>query len=149
MTSMWIPVLWLIAGVVLVAAEVLSGDLVLLMLGAGALGAAGASALGLTLGLDAVVFAALSLGLLVLARPALKRAMVHQRELKTNVDALVGARAVVESTVDARNGRVRIGGDVWSARALDEQQVIETGRTVTVVEISGATAVVWAEPGGG
>ncbi len=149
MTAMWIPVLWLVAGVVLVATEVLSGDLVLLMLGAGALGAAGASALGLGLGLDAAVFAALSLGLLVLARPALKRAMGHQREIKTNVDALVGSRAVAESTVDARGGRVRIGGDVWSARALDEEQVIEAGRTVTVIEISGATAVVWAEPGGG
>lgn len=149
MTSMWIPVLWLVAGVVLVAAEVASGDLVLLMLGVGALGAAGASALGLALGLDAVVFAVLSLGLLVLARPALKRAMGGHREIKTNVDALIGARAVVEHTVDARGGRVRIGGDVWSARALDEEQVIETGRTVTVVEISGATAVVWAEPGGG
>lgn len=146
---MLIPVLWLIAGVALIVAETLSGDFVLVMLGVAALGAAGASALGLPLVLDAVVFAALSLGLIALARPALKRRMLAGRELKTNVDALIGAKAVVESTVDAHEGRVRIGGDVWSARALDETQVIEKGRTVMVMEISGATAVVWAEPGGG
>ncbi|GAA0530158.1 membrane protein [Saccharopolyspora subtropica] len=138
--------LWLVAGVVLIAAEVLSGDFVLAMLGAAALGAAGASALGVPLGVDAVVFAVLGLGLIFLARPALKRRMHVQRELKTNVDALVGKHARVEATVDAHGGRVRIDGALWSARAFDETQVIEAGRTVTVMEISGATAVVWAEP---
>jgi membrane protein implicated in regulation of membrane protease activity len=139
-------VLWLIAGVILVAAEALSGDFVLVMLGAAALGAAGASALGVPVGVDAAVFAGLAVGLIFLARPALKRRMHSTHELKTNVEALIGARAVVESTVDVHGGRVRIGGDVWSARAFDETQVLETGQTVTVMEISGATAVVWAEP---
>jgi membrane protein implicated in regulation of membrane protease activity len=138
--------LWLIAGVVLIAAEILSGDFVLVMLGAAALGAAGASALGVPLGLDAAVFAALSLGLIFMARPALRRRMRVEHELKTNVEALIGKKAVVESTVDAHGGRVRIGGEVWSARAFDETQVMERGQTVTVMDISGATAVVWAEP---
>lgn len=138
--------LWLIAGVVLVAAEVISGELVLLMLGAAAVGTAGVAALGAPLWLDAVVFAALSGGLVLLARPALKRRLEQGSTVQTNVNALIGARATVESTVDAQDGRVRIGGDVWSARALDETQVLETGRTVTVMEISGAVAVVWAQP---
>ncbi|RRO20491.1 NfeD family protein [Saccharopolyspora rhizosphaerae] len=138
--------LWLIAGVLLVGAEALSGDFVLVMIGAAALGAAGSSALGMPLGVDVAVFAVLALGLVLLARPALKKRMDVQRELKTNVDALVGKHAVVESTVDAQGGRVRIDGQLWSARALDEPQVIEAGRTVTVMEIAGATAVVWAEP---
>ncbi|MDI2027986.1 NfeD family protein [Saccharopolyspora sp. TS4A08] len=137
--------LWLIAGVLLVGAEALSGDFVLVMLGAAALGAAGSSALGMPLGVDVAVFAVLALGLVLLARPAIKRRM-NQTELKTNADALVGKHAQVESAVDAHGGRVRIDGQVWSARALDETQVIEVGRTVTVVEIAGATAVVWAEP---
>ncbi|SFS80313.1 NfeD family protein [Saccharopolyspora flava] len=137
--------LWLIAGVLLVGAEALSGDFVLVMLGAAALGAAGSSALGMPLGVDVAVFAVLALGLVVLARPAIKRRM-SRAELKTNADALVGKHAQVESTVDAQGGRVRIDGQVWSARALDETQVIEVGRTVTVMEIAGATAVVWAEP---
>ncbi|KAA5834223.1 NfeD family protein [Saccharopolyspora hirsuta] len=138
--------LWLIAGVLLIAAEVLSGEFVLVMLGAAALGAAGASALGAPLPVDAVVFAVLGLGLIFIARPALKRRLMsHPLELKTNVDALVGKRAVAESTVDVHGGQVRIDGSVWSARALDETQVIEAGQTVTVIEIAGATAVVSAE----
>lgn len=144
-----VAVLWLIAGIALIAAEMLSGEFVLLMLGAAALGTAGASALGVGLGFDALVFAALGLGLIFVARPALKRRMRSEHELKTNVDALIGSKAVVESTVDARDGRVRIGGDVWSARAFDETQVMQTGQTVMVMEIAGATAVVWSEPSGG
>ncbi|MER7013702.1 NfeD family protein [Saccharopolyspora sp. NPDC000359] len=137
--------LWLIAGVLLVAAEVLSGEFVLVMLGAAALGAAGASALGAPLPVDAVVFAVLGLGLIFIARPALKRRLTQPLELKTNVDALVGKRAVAESTVDVHGGQVRIDGAVWSARALDETQVIEAGQSVVVIEIAGATAVVSAE----
>ncbi|MDA3645511.1 NfeD family protein [Saccharopolyspora indica] len=137
--------LWLIAGVLLIAAEVLSGEFVLVMLGAAALAAAGSSALGAPLPVDAVVFAVLGLGLIFIARPALKRRLHNPLELKTNVDALVGKRAVAESTVDVHGGQVRIDGAVWSARALDETQVIEAGQTVTVIEIAGATAVVSAE----
>lgn len=138
---MWLPAVWLLAGVVLIAAETLSGDFVLVMLGLAALAAAGTAALA-GLGLSVGVFAALSVGLVVLARPALKSRFGVERELTTNAQALVGSRAVVESPVDHRDGRVRIRGDVWSARALDEQHRFETGRTVLVVEIQGATAVV-------
>ncbi|MEU6262597.1 NfeD family protein [Saccharopolyspora shandongensis] len=138
--------LWLIAGVLLIGAEVLSGEFVLVMLGAAALGAAGSAALGAPLPVDAVVFAVLGLGLIFVARPALKRRLQLPHELKTNVDALVGKRALVEATVDAHGGQVRIEGALWSARAFDETQVIEAGQTVTVMEIAGATAVVWAEP---
>lgn len=138
--------LWLLAGVALIAAEVLSGEFVLVMLGIAAFGAAGASALGVPLVLDAVVFAALGLGLIFLARPALKRRVLVQRELRTNVDALIGKEAVVESAVDSQQGQVRMDGELWSARAFDETQVMQVGETVTVMQISGATAVVWSEP---
>jgi membrane protein implicated in regulation of membrane protease activity len=140
------PVLWLIVGVALIGAEVLSGEFVLVMLGTAALAAAGTAALGAPLVVDVVVFAVLALGLLFVARPALKRRLHTGRELKTNVHALIGKKAVVESTVDAHGGQVRIDGELWSARALDESQVMEAGQTVTVMEISGATAVVWAGP---
>jgi membrane protein implicated in regulation of membrane protease activity len=52
----------------------------------------------------------------------------------------------VISTVDAHQGRVKIGGDEWSAQAFDAHQVLETGNIVRVMEIRGATAVVWGEP---
>ncbi|MEU6641737.1 NfeD family protein [Saccharomonospora sp. NPDC046836] len=138
--------IWLIVGVGLIVAEVLSGDFVLLMLGIGALFGAGAAALSGNAFVDVAVFGISSLGLLVLARPALKRKFLSGPGVKTNTDALVGARAVTLSTVDAHSGQVKLAGDIWSARSIAEGAVIDPGTTVTVVEISGATAIVSAEP---
>ncbi|QFZ20052.1 NfeD family protein [Saccharothrix syringae] len=135
--------IWLVLGVVLVAAEILSGDFVLVMLGVAAFGAAGAAVLGADVLVAALVFAVVSLGLLVGARPAIRRRMELGTGHTSGVEALVGSTAVVVSRVDAHGGRVRIGGEVWSARSLD-RGVIEPGAEVTVVEISGATAVVLA-----
>jgi membrane protein implicated in regulation of membrane protease activity len=137
---------WLIAAIVLIAAEVLSGDFVLVMLGVGALAAAGSAAVTGNAVIDVLVFAVASAGLILLARPALKRRFLHGPGVKTGVEALIGARAIVLSTVDMHTGRIKIGGDVWSARSYVEGQRIEPGTKVTVVEISGATAVVSPEP---
>jgi membrane protein implicated in regulation of membrane protease activity len=63
----------------------------------------------------------------------------------TNADALIGRKAVAVSLVNAQGGQVRLAGDVWSARAFDDKQDIAPGASVTVVEISGATAVVLAD----
>lgn len=137
---------WLIVALVLMVAEVLSGDFVLLMLGFGALaGAASASLTGSPL-IDVLVFAASSAGLIWIARPALKRRFLHGPGVKTGVEALIGAHAIVLSTVDGHSGRIKIGGDVWSARSFVEGVRIEPGTKVTVVEIAGATAVVSPEP---
>jgi membrane protein implicated in regulation of membrane protease activity len=136
-------VLWLVLGVVLIAGELLSGAFVLLMLGAAGLVAALAAALGAGLPVSAVVFVLASAGGMTLARPALVRRMHHGEHVKTNVEALVGAKAVVVSAVDAHQGQVKIDGALWSARSYDETEVLEEGRTVTVMRISGATAEVW------
>ncbi|GAA0222666.1 NfeD family protein [Saccharothrix mutabilis subsp. mutabilis] len=133
--------IWLIVGVALVAAEILSGEFVLVMLGVAALGAAGVAALGAGELVSAAAFAALALGLVFGARPALKRKLTAGQDHRSGVEALLGGTAVVVSTVDAHGGRVRIGGEVWSARSLDHS-VLEPGAEVTVVEIQGATAVV-------
>jgi membrane protein implicated in regulation of membrane protease activity len=142
---MWPAVLWLIAGVVLIGAEVLSGQFVLLMLGGGALAAAGASFLvpdspvvgGVTFAIAAVL-------LMFAARPALRRrlesGMSEQAPMHTR--GLVGRGAVVVARVDGHGGQVRIGGELWSARTLDDHDVIEEGAAVTVMQISGATALV-------
>ncbi|MGH3910833.1 MAG: NfeD family protein [Pseudonocardiaceae bacterium] len=139
-------VLWLIAGVVLIAAEVLSGDFVLLMLGTAALAAAVSSALGTPLWVDVLVFGAISVALVTLARPMLRRRLHAGLELRTNAEALIGGSAVVVTTVDAGGGKVKLRGELWSARAFDETQVLEPGQAVTVMGISGATAVVWGGP---
>jgi membrane protein implicated in regulation of membrane protease activity len=137
--------IWLIVGLVLMVAEVVSGDFVLVMLGLAALFGAGSAALTGNPVVDVAVFALSSVGLLVLARPALKRRFLAGTGVLTNSDALLGARAVVLSTVDASDGRVKLAGDIWSARNVHEGDPIEPGTTVTVVEISGATVVVSAD----
>ncbi|HWD06760.1 MAG TPA: NfeD family protein [Amycolatopsis sp.] len=135
--------IWLIIGIVLMIAEVISGDFVLIMLGIAALLGAGSEALTGNPLIDVAVFAVSSVALIVLARPALKRRFLAGPHVRMGTDALVGARAVVVSTVDFDTGRVKIGGEVWSARAVHESQPpIAPGTSVTVVEISGATAVV-------
>ncbi|GAB3572275.1 NfeD family protein [Amycolatopsis endophytica] len=137
---------WLIVAIVLMAAEVLSGDFFLLMLGLGALFGAGAALITGNIIVDAVVFAVASGALIFLARPALKRRFLAGAGHRTNTEALIGARAVVVSVVDDHAGRVKLAGDVWSARSVADGQRIEPGTTVTVVEIAGATAVVAPEP---
>lgn len=137
-------VIWLIAGLALVAAEVLSGEFVLLMLGGAAMVAAVAALLGAPILAGALVFGGASVLLLFAARPALRRKLdrgVGPESMHTR--ALVGNEAVVIARVDSGGGRVKIAGDVWSARAVDDK-VIEAGERVTVVDISGATAMVVA-----
>ncbi|HYS35385.1 MAG TPA: NfeD family protein [Pseudonocardiaceae bacterium] len=135
--------LWLIIGVILVLAEMLSGAFVLVMLGGAALVAALVASIGAGGILSGLVFAAVAAGGITLARPALVRHMHLGEHVKTNVDALVGGKAVVVATVDAQSGQVKINGEVWSARSYDETEVLEPGRSVTIMNISGATAVVW------
>jgi membrane protein implicated in regulation of membrane protease activity len=137
--------LWLVAGLVLLGAEVLTGTFVLLMLGGGALAAAAASQLGLGLVGSAAVFAVASV-LLLAGRSPLRRRLEHGvPHTPTRAEALVGGAATVVARVDGHSGRVRIGDDEWSARAFDGAQVIEAGERVTVVRISGATALVLAD----
>lgn len=143
---MTVAVILLVIGIALFAAEVLSGELVLLMLGVGALGGAGAAALGAGLIVDVIVFAAVSVGLLVVARPTLKRRFLESGGASTNVDALVGTQALALSAVDEHDGRVKLAGGEWSARTIVAGGVIEEGTTVTVVEIAGAIAVVSDQP---
>jgi membrane protein implicated in regulation of membrane protease activity len=136
--------IWLIIGVVLVGAEILSGDFVLLMLGVAALGGAGVEALGAGTVVSVVVFTVASIALILGARPVLKRRLEIGSGHQSNVEALIGGKAIVVARVDGHGGRVKIAGEVWSARSLDDR-VIEPGAEVTVFEISGATAVVLAE----
>ncbi|MFE0025976.1 NfeD family protein [Amycolatopsis sp. NPDC059021] len=138
---------FLILGIVLMIAEVLSGDFVLIMIGVGALFGAGSAALTGNVFIDVAVFAVASVGMLVLVRPTLKRRFLAGPDVRTNTDALIGARAVVLSTVDFDTGQVKIGGEVWSARAMSEAHPpMAPGVKVTVVEISGATAIVAEAP---
>jgi membrane protein implicated in regulation of membrane protease activity len=136
--------LWLIGGIALIAAEVLSGDFFLLMVGVGALCGAVTDFISGNTIIATVVFAVVSIGLVTFARPWLKRRM-HGDLIHTNADALIGRKAVAVSAIDQNGGQVKLDGDVWSARAFDDKNEISPGDEVTIVEIAGATAVVLAD----
>ena len=138
-------VVWLVAGLLLIAAEVLTSGFVLIMFGMGALVAAGFAALGAGPLAEVAAFGGTAVALITVARPVLKRRL-YTAHVLTNVEALIGDRAIVVSTVDARGGKIKLRGEFWSARAFDETEVLEPGHAVTVMSISGATAVVLGEP---
>jgi membrane protein implicated in regulation of membrane protease activity len=133
---------WLIVAVVLIGGEVATMSIFLgpLALAAGA--AAVAAGLGAGVGLEFVVFIAGSVAALGLLRPAVIRRLHRGPTLRTGTAALVGEPAVALARVDADSGRVKIGGEEWTARSYSEDEVIEPGTRVVVVEIRGATALV-------
>lgn len=135
-------IIWLGAGLLLAAGETLSGDLFLLMLGLGAIAAAVATWVGAPVWLAAIVFAAVSILLVVVVRPPIKRRMLRGPQALTNTDALVGQEAITLSAFGSAGGQVRIGGEVWTARPAGEQDSFRKGERVIVERIDGATAVV-------
>lgn len=139
----WLP--WLIVAVLLGIAEVTTLDLLFLMLAAGALGGAATAALGAPLLLSALVSLAVAVAMVGVVRPvALRHLQSGSPETRTGTAALVGRQALVLERVDGHAGRVRLAGEVWSARSYDPSTPIDPGATVDVVSIEGATAVVLA-----
>jgi membrane protein implicated in regulation of membrane protease activity len=117
------------------------------MLAGGALAGALASAVGAPLLVQAVVAVVATAALLGVVRPVARRHLRTPLEARTGVAALVGRDALVLEKVDANSGQVKLAGEIWSARAFDDRDVIEPGVRVHVVEIDGATAVVFRADG--
>ncbi|SON63214.1 hypothetical protein MSIMFI_04744 [Mycobacterium simulans] len=139
-----VALIWLIAALVLAGAEALTGDMFLLMLGGGALAASGTSWLmDWPVWADGLVFLLVSVLLLLLVRPALRRRLAPGRAALMGVKALEGKNAVVLDRVARDEGQVKLEGQVWTARPLNEGDIYEPGQSVTVVHIDGATAVVF------
>ncbi|MEV0354549.1 NfeD family protein [Nocardia sp. NPDC050697] len=140
-------IVWLVAGILLAAAEIFTGELTLLTLGLAALGTAGVSAaFDTSLVVDALVFAAITLVLFAGVRPVLRRKFGTPPPIATNVDALPGKTALVLQPVAEHAGQVKIDGEVWTARPLNPDETYEEGTSVYVMKIDGATAVVWKGP---
>lgn len=133
---------WLVATGVLVVAEVLTTSLVFAMIAGGAASAAVVAALGAGAPVQVAAFAVVSTALLLGVRPVARRHLHTPSAIRTGVAALVGAEAEVLEPVSSRDGRVKLGGEVWSARAYDGQSEYLPGESVHVIEISGATALV-------
>jgi membrane protein implicated in regulation of membrane protease activity len=136
-------VIWLIVAAVLGTVEVMTTTLAFGLVGIAALIAAGAGFLGAPAAIQFGAFVLASGVGLGVARPFALRHIRQPPMLRTGTAALVGRPAIVLEEVGPHSGRVRIGGEVWSARSYDETQVIPAGKTVDVMHIEGATALVY------
>lgn len=134
---------WLIAAALLGAAEYFTLTLAFGLLAAAALVAAIVAGLGAPLLIQMLVFVLASgLGLLVV-RPIARRQITRAPLVRDGSDALIGKKATVLEEVTGAGGLIKLSGEVWSARAFDENHVIPPGTAVDVMEIDGATAVVY------
>ncbi|MBZ4015778.1 hypothetical protein CCS38_08470 [Streptomyces purpurogeneiscleroticus] len=134
---------WLIAAVGLGIPLVVTAMPEFGMFAVGAVAGAVVAALGGGIVAQVIVFAAVSVALVAVVRPIAKRARTGRPGMASGVDALKGRQATVLERIDGSGGgRIKLNGEVWSARALDEGQVYEPGQKVDVVDIEGATAVV-------
>ena len=133
---------WLVAAAILLGGEVIMMGIFLGPIALAAAVTAIAAAAGAGTVAQFVVFIAASIASLGLLRPAVLRRLHRRPTLRTGAAALVGEQALALDRVDCDGGRVKIGGEEWSARSYSEEEVIEPGTRVVVVEIRGATALV-------
>jgi membrane protein implicated in regulation of membrane protease activity len=137
----WIA--WLIAAAALGVAESFTLTLAFGLLAAAALVAAIVAGVGGSVLAQVLAFAITAGVGLLIVRPIARRQMTHPSPVREGSYALIGKKAVVIEEVTGTQGLIKLSGEVWSARALDEDQVIPIGTPVDVMEIEGATAIVY------
>jgi membrane protein implicated in regulation of membrane protease activity len=137
-------IVWVVAACVLGAGEMHTGGFFLAPFALGALVAALVSLAGVALPLTLGLFLLTSMTVLLTLRPVARRHLQHPPRIRTGAAALVGSDAIVLERIANQEGVgcVRIGGEVWTARSYEDDEVIPAGERVQVVEIRGATALV-------
>ena len=93
-----------------------------------------------------MVFILASAASLFVLRPVARRHLRTPAQIRTGTAALVGERAAALERVDGDGGQIKLGGEIWTARAYDEDEVIEPGERARVIQIQGATALVSSDP---
>jgi membrane protein implicated in regulation of membrane protease activity len=137
-------IIWAIVAVLLAVGEIFTPGLFFLgPIALAALAATVVAALGAGIWIQIVVFGAGSFAAVGLLRPIARKHVTMPRALRTGAAALEGAKAVVLQRVDSRGGRVKIGGEEWSARSYMPDEAFDVGTEVEVVQIQGATALVY------
>lgn len=138
--------MWFAVALALIIGEIFSLDLTLAILGVGAAAAGTTAVVGAPLVVQIPVFVVVSLLGLVFVRPIAKRHLRRSKEIRTGIERLPGQPAVVLEPVTIDGGRIKLDGEIWSAR-LDElisAEPVAIGNRVTVIRIDGATAIVHA-----
>jgi membrane protein implicated in regulation of membrane protease activity len=135
-------VLWLIAAAILGIGEIATTGFFMAPFAAGALFAALASAVGAGWVISLALFLVVSIVALAGLRPIARAHLREPARLRTGTAALVGRNATVVERIADDSGCVRLEGELWRARAYDEDDVFEPGTRVQVLEIRGVTALV-------
>ena len=134
---------WLLLAVALGVAEMVSLDLILVMIAVGAVVGALAALASFPLILQVLLAAGSSAAMLALVRPNLVKKFHQGPDLVTGMNKLVGQQGVVTEELSPHHpGRVKLAGEIWSACPYDESLTIAPGATVEVFAIRGATAYV-------
>ena len=134
---------WLGLAVLLGVVEVTTLDLTFAMLAAGALAGAATGLVTDNFVVQALVALVVAVAMLAVVRPVALRHLRTPLAIRTGTDALVGQRGLVIEAVDGNSGRIKLKGEIWSARTYDPATSIEAGRSVEIVQIDGATALVY------
>jgi len=136
-------IVWLIVAAVLGVAELLTTTLAFGLIAVAAVVAAVVGGFHLALPIQLAAFVVASAAGLGLVRPVAVKHIKQPPMLRTGTAALVGRSAIVTEEVTEHGGRVKIDGEEWSSRPYDETLVIPVGTKVDVMQIRGATAVVY------
>jgi membrane protein implicated in regulation of membrane protease activity len=137
-------VVWAVVTVLLAIGEIFTPGLFFLgPIALAALASTVVAALGGAVWLQIVVFGVGSFAAVGLLRPIARRHLTMPHAIRTGAAALEGAKAIVLQRVDGRGGRVKIGGEEWSARSYMPDEEFDVGTEVEVVQIQGATALVY------
>ena len=138
--------IWLAAAILLGVAELVSLNLVLLMLAGGALAGMVVALTPAGVGIQVLAAVVTSISMLLLVRPNIIRRLHTGPDLRTGSAALVGTEGFALAEVTAQGGQVKLAGEVWTARPYVDDDVIPIGAKVQVFEIRGATAYVHEVP---
>jgi membrane protein implicated in regulation of membrane protease activity len=140
--------IWLSLAFLMGVAEIMSLDLVLIMLAVGALAGAGVAVLAPSLWwLQVLVATLISLAMLLLLRPTLLAKVRSMPGYRSSAAKMVGSSGVATSQIDRSGGEIKVDGQSWSARPYSSDVVIEQGTEIEVYEIDGVIAVVYPKHG--
>jgi membrane protein implicated in regulation of membrane protease activity len=137
-------VVWAVVAVLLALGEIFTPGLFFLgPIALAALASTVVAAVGGPVWLQVVVFGAGSFAAVGLLRPIARKHLTMPHAIRTGTAALEGAKAIVLQPVNSRGGRVKIGGEEWSARSYMPDEEFDVGAEVEVAQIQGATALVY------
>jgi membrane protein implicated in regulation of membrane protease activity len=140
--------IWLSLAFLLGVAEIMSLDLVLIMLAVGALAGAAVAVIAPSLWwLQILVASGISIMMLLLLRPTLLAKVRNMPGYRSSADKMVGSTGVAISQIDKSGGEIKVDGQSWSARPYSSDVVIDQGTEIEVYEIDGVIAVVYPKYG--